>query len=170
MIVFRPSADPNRRYPSAKPGDSHALRKKFPQTLHPRSFVPENRTGNQKTSRATDSKEQSKPPATPRQALLMVWALNAQLLKQREQNSRRNNEHHSEGTSVGARFSERFRGVPGHPFQTGFDLTLRPERLNEPHDWKRPRMIFVNSMSDLFHKDIPKAHIIAVFDTTEKAD
>jgi protein gp37 len=69
-----------------------------------------------------------------------------------------------------ARFSERFRGVPGHPFETGFDLTLRPERLAQPLTWKRPRMIFVNSMSDLFHKDIPRAHIAAVFDTMEKAD
>jgi protein gp37 len=69
-----------------------------------------------------------------------------------------------------ARFSERFRGVPGHPFETGFDLTLRPERLLQPFTWKRPRMIFVNSMSDLFHKEIPRAHIAAVFDTMEKAD
>jgi protein gp37 len=69
-----------------------------------------------------------------------------------------------------ARFSERFRGVPGHPFETGFDLTLRPERLKQPLHWKRPRMIFVNSMSDLFHKDIPRDHIAAVFDTMEKAD
>lgn len=69
-----------------------------------------------------------------------------------------------------ARFSERFRGVPGHPFKTGFDLTLRSERLRQPLEWKRPRMIFVNSMSDLFHKDIPKSHVAAVFDTMEKAD
>jgi protein gp37 len=69
-----------------------------------------------------------------------------------------------------ARFSERFRGVPGHPFETGFDLTLRPERLRQPLEWKRPRMIFVNSMSDLFHKDIPKSHTAAVFDTMEEAD
>jgi protein gp37 len=68
-----------------------------------------------------------------------------------------------------ARFSERFRGVPGHPFETGFDLTLRPERLLQPLAWRRPRMIFVNSMSDLFHKEIPCAHIEAVFDTMEKA-
>jgi protein gp37 len=53
------------------------------------------------------------------------------------------------------RFSERFRGVPGHPFHSGFDLTLRPERLERPQNWKRHRMIFVNSMSDLFHKDVP---------------
>jgi protein gp37 len=68
------------------------------------------------------------------------------------------------------RFSERFRGVAGHPFETGFDLTLRPERLRQPFGWKRPRMIFVNSMSDLFHKQIPRAHIEAVFDTMEKTD
>jgi protein gp37 len=49
-----------------------------------------------------------------------------------------------------ARFSERFRGVPGHPFENGFDLTIRPERLLQPLAWKKPRMIFVNSMSDLF--------------------
>jgi protein gp37 len=69
-----------------------------------------------------------------------------------------------------ARFAERFRGVPGHPFETGFDLTLRPERLLQPFKWKRHRMIFVNSMSDLFHKEIPKSFISLVFDTMEKAN
>ena len=68
------------------------------------------------------------------------------------------------------RFSERFRGVKGHPFRTGFDLTLRPERVAQPLTWKRPRMIFVNSMSDLFHKKIPPAYIASVFDTMERAD
>jgi protein gp37 len=68
------------------------------------------------------------------------------------------------------RFSERFRGVKGHPFETGFDLTLRPERLLQPLEWKRPRMIFVNSMSDLFHKEIPRVYVSAVFDTMEKAN
>jgi protein gp37 len=67
------------------------------------------------------------------------------------------------------RFSERFRGTPGHPFETGFDLTLRPERLDQPLRWRAPRMIFVNSMSDLFHKDIPKEFIDRVFDTMERA-
>lgn len=69
-----------------------------------------------------------------------------------------------------ARFSERFRGVPRHPFETGFDLTLRPARLQQPLSWKRPRMIFVNSMSDLFQKEIPQAFISAVFDTMEAAN
>ena len=53
-----------------------------------------------------------------------------------------------------ARFAERFRGVPGHPFGHGFDLTLRPERLDQPLRWRTRRMIFVNSMSDLFHKQV----------------
>jgi protein gp37 len=68
------------------------------------------------------------------------------------------------------RFSERFRDVPGHPFENGFDLTIRPERLLQPLSWKKPRMIFVNSMSDLFHKAVPKEHIAKVFDTMEQAD
>jgi protein gp37 len=58
------------------------------------------------------------------------------------------------------RFSERFRGVTGHPFESGCDLTLRPERLNQPLAWKRQRTIFVNSMSDLFHKDVLRASSI----------
>jgi protein gp37 len=69
-----------------------------------------------------------------------------------------------------ARFSERFRGVPGHPFKEGFDLTLRPQRLLQPLTWKRPRMIFVNSMSDLFQKEISKDYISRVFETMETAD
>jgi protein gp37 len=68
------------------------------------------------------------------------------------------------------RFSERFRGVIGHPFENGFDLTLRPERIEQPLVWRRPRMIFVNSMSDLFHKEVPRTFIDRVFSTMEKAD
>jgi protein gp37 len=67
------------------------------------------------------------------------------------------------------RFSERFRGVKGHPFENGFDLTLRPERLEQPLRWQQPRRIFVNSMSDLFHKEVPATFIDAVFDTMETA-
>jgi three-Cys-motif partner protein len=67
------------------------------------------------------------------------------------------------------RFSERFRGVPNHPFEQGFDLRLRPERLRQPLSWTRPRFIFVNSMSDLFHKEIPNDFIEGVFDTMEQA-
>src|ERR1700724_2808089 len=68
------------------------------------------------------------------------------------------------------RFSERFRDVPGHPFENGFDLTLRPARLRQPLQWRRPRRIFVNSMSDLFHKEAPTTFIDSVFDTMGAAD
>lgn len=68
------------------------------------------------------------------------------------------------------RFSERFRGVPRHPFTTGFDLTLRPDRLQQPLNWRKPRMVFVNSMSDLFHKKVPVSYISSVFDTMEAAN
>ncbi len=56
-------------------------------------------------------------------------------------------------------FAERFRGVKGHPFEFGFDLRLIPEKLAEPLRWNQPRMIFVNSMSDLFHRDVPDHYI-----------
>ncbi len=68
------------------------------------------------------------------------------------------------------RFAERFRGVKGHPFENGFDLTLRPERLDQPLRWRQGKKIFVNSMSDLFHKGIPRNFVDQVFDTMEKAD
>lgn len=68
------------------------------------------------------------------------------------------------------RFSERFRGVKGHPFESGFDLTLRPERLKQPLSWRRSRFIFVNSMSDLFHENIPTSFIDEIFNTMERAD
>jgi protein gp37 len=59
-------------------------------------------------------------------------------------------------------FAERFRGVPGHPYERGFDLRLVPERLLDPFRWPKPNMVFVNSMSDLFHKDVPTSFIEAV--------
>ncbi len=56
-------------------------------------------------------------------------------------------------------FAERFRGVPGHPYEQGFDLRLIPEKLSQPLLWREPKMIFVNSMSDLFHEDVPDEYI-----------
>jgi protein gp37 len=56
-------------------------------------------------------------------------------------------------------FAERFRGVLGHPFEFGFDLRLVPDKLAEPIRWSRPRRIFVNSMSDLFHENVPDEYI-----------
>jgi protein gp37 len=63
------------------------------------------------------------------------------------------------------RFAERFRGVPGHPFEHGFDIRLHPERLEQPFFWRTPSRVFVNSMSDLFHRDVPNEFIVKVFDT-----
>jgi protein gp37 len=59
-------------------------------------------------------------------------------------------------------FAERFRGVKGHPYEQGFDLRLVPEKLTEPLRWRAPKMIFVNSMSDLFHDAVPDDYITAV--------
>src|SRR5437773_2681031 len=59
-------------------------------------------------------------------------------------------------------FAERFRGVPGHPYEQGFDLRLVPEKLQEPLRWRKPKRIFVNSMSDLFHEDVPVEYILRV--------
>src|SRR5689334_929670 len=69
-----------------------------------------------------------------------------------------------------ATFAERFRGVRGHPYEQGFDLRLVPEKLDEPLRWRRPRRIFVNSMSDLFHEDIPTEYIEAVAEVMRRAD
>jgi protein gp37 len=59
-------------------------------------------------------------------------------------------------------FAERFRGVKGHPYERGFDLRLVPAKLGEPLKWRAPKMIFVNSMSDLFHDLVPDSYIVAV--------
>jgi protein gp37 len=59
-------------------------------------------------------------------------------------------------------FAERFRGVPGHPYEQGFDLRLVPEKLNEPLRWKTPKLVFVNSMSDLFQDGVPDEYIVGV--------
>jgi protein gp37 len=68
------------------------------------------------------------------------------------------------------RFAERFRGVPGHPFEQGFDVRLVPEKLPDPLRWKSPRKIFVNSMSDLFHEDVPDTYIANICKVMEAAD
>ncbi len=60
-------------------------------------------------------------------------------------------------------FAERFRGVPGHYFEHGFDVQLRPDKLDLPLRWRKPRRIFVNSMSDLFHEAVPDEFIDRVF-------
>ena len=59
-------------------------------------------------------------------------------------------------------FAERFRGVKAHPYEQGFDLRLVPEKLLEPLLWTKPKMVFVNSMSDLFHEEIPGEYVRAI--------
>jgi protein gp37 len=61
-----------------------------------------------------------------------------------------------------ATFAERFRGVPGHPYEQGFDFRLVPEKLAEPLKWTKSKMIFVNSMSDLFLDEVPDEYVVAV--------
>lgn len=61
-------------------------------------------------------------------------------------------------------FAERFRGVPGHAYEQGFDLRFWPDRLDVPRTWKRPRIVFVNSMSDLFHERVPREYVERVFE------
>src|SRR5437763_236127 len=67
-------------------------------------------------------------------------------------------------------FAERFRGVPGHPYERGFDLRLVPEKLAEPLKWRSGRMIFVNSMSDLFHTGVPDQYICEVAEIMVRAN
>ena len=67
-------------------------------------------------------------------------------------------------------FAERWRGIPGHHYEQGFDLRLWPERLEQPLRWLRPRLIFVNSMSDLFHEGIPDEYVAEVFEVMVRAE
>lgn len=67
-------------------------------------------------------------------------------------------------------FAERWRGVKGHPFEFGFDLRLVPDKLADPLKWKNPKRIFVNSMSDMFHEDIPEDYIAKVSSVMRLAD
>jgi protein gp37 len=67
-------------------------------------------------------------------------------------------------------FAERFRGVPGHPYEQGFDLKLIPEKLDEPRRWRKPKRIFVNSMSDLFHEGVPEDYIASVVGVMQEAN
>lgn len=66
-------------------------------------------------------------------------------------------------------FAERFRGVSGHPYEMGFEVTLRRDRLDQPLSWKKPQLVFVNSMSDLFHERVPDEFVRQVFDTMKAA-
>jgi protein gp37 len=67
-------------------------------------------------------------------------------------------------------FAERFRGVKGHPYEQGFDLRLVPEKLTEPFTWRSPKLVFVNSMSDLFQPGVSDKYVEAVSQVMVKAN
>jgi protein gp37 len=66
-------------------------------------------------------------------------------------------------------FAERWRGIKRHAYEQGFDLRLVPQKLEEPLRWKRPRRVFVNSMSDLYHEGVPLEFIRRVFEPMQRA-
>lgn len=68
------------------------------------------------------------------------------------------------------RFAERFRGVPGSPFEQGFDLRTVPHMLAVPFQWPAAKRVFVNSMSDLFHERVPAGYIRKVTDVMQLAN
>jgi protein gp37 len=67
------------------------------------------------------------------------------------------------------RMAERLQAMGQANYKNGFELTLQPRMLELPLTWKRPQTIFVNSMSDLFHDDVPLAYVQRVFDVMRRA-
>lgn len=68
------------------------------------------------------------------------------------------------------RMAKRLQAMGVNKYRNGFDVTLHPEVLEEPLKWKKPRMVFVNSMSDLFHKEIPFEYIEQIFSVMNRAE
>lgn len=67
------------------------------------------------------------------------------------------------------RMAERLQLMGQRNYANGFDLTLQPQMLELPLRWKKPQRVFVNSMSDLFHDDVPLDYIRQVFDVMRRA-
>lgn len=67
------------------------------------------------------------------------------------------------------RMSKRLKGMGNSNYANGFELTLQPQMLKRPLEWKSPKRVFVNSMSDLFHKDVPTEYIEQVFSVMREA-
>lgn len=67
------------------------------------------------------------------------------------------------------RLAGRLRAMGNPRYRNGFALTLQPDQVDLPLRWRRPRRIFVNSMSDLFHETVPEAYIRQVFETMTSA-
>ena len=67
------------------------------------------------------------------------------------------------------RMAGRLKLMGQQNYRNGFELTLQPHMLDRPLGWKKPQTVFVNSMSDLFHKDVPSEYILRVFETMREA-
>jgi protein gp37 len=63
----------------------------------------------------------------------------------------------------------RLKAMGQNKYRNGFELTLHEYELNRPLTWRKPQLIFVNSMSDLFHADVPESFIVKVFNTMSQA-
>lgn len=59
--------------------------------------------------------------------------------------------------------AKRLKGMQVEGYENGFKLTLQKRMLKRPYSWEKPSLVFVNSMSDLFHKDVPEEYILEVF-------
>ena len=68
------------------------------------------------------------------------------------------------------RMAARLQAMGSHRYRNGFKVTLQEDLVELPLEWRQPRIIFVNSMSDLFHKSVPSDFIVKVFDTMKKAN
>ena len=60
--------------------------------------------------------------------------------------------------------AKRLQAMGQKKYRNGFELTIHPDTLKDPYKWKKPRVVFVNSMSDLFHKDVPVYFIQQIFE------
>jgi len=67
------------------------------------------------------------------------------------------------------RIADRLQAMGQRNYRNGFKLTLQPHMLNLPLQWRKPQRIFVNSMSDLFHKDVPVSYLLQVFEVMRRA-
>lgn len=68
-----------------------------------------------------------------------------------------------------ATFARRLKAMGNRRYINGFDVTVHRDLFTKPLEWKKSKMIFVNSMSDLFHEKVPEADILAIFDIMNKA-
>lgn len=68
------------------------------------------------------------------------------------------------------RFANRLKAMKNPRYKNGFEVTLHHDKIDEPLTWRKPRFVFVNSMSDLFHKKVPIKFIKRVFEVIKKSN